>query len=208
MKIKPAIRNKSASVRSKVIIQLPQGPAEFISFSNLSDGGEHFALVFGERYFQAPLVRIHSECMTGDVFGSKRCDCGPQLTEALNACAVQGGLVIYLRQEGRGIGLYNKLDAYLLQDKGLDTFQANERLGFHDDLRNFEVAGEMLHALNISKIRLLTNNPAKVTELSRLGIEVTQIRTGVFRTPFNQKYLQAKITKTNHSIQFDFAENK
>src|SRR5690606_14203700 len=126
----------------------------------IPDGKEHFAVGFGKWKEQpTPLARIHSECLTGDLFGSRHCDCGDQLNESLSRFRNSGGILLYLRQEGRGIGLYNKLDAYALQARGADTFQANRLLGLGDDLRSFDVAAEMLRALGKTEIRLLSNNP-------------------------------------------------
>jgi GTP cyclohydrolase II len=179
--------------------------ARIVSFENLSDSKEHIAVVCGDVAKQgqsgAPLVRVHSECLTGDVFGSARCDCGPQLQESLRRIGNEGGVVLYLRQEGRGIGLYNKLKSYVLQEKGLDTFEANHALSFGDDLRTFDVACEMLKALGISKVRLLTNNPEKVKQLERGGVQVIEIlSTGVFQNPFNSSYLRSKRKKHGHKI--------
>jgi GTP cyclohydrolase II len=138
-------------------------------------------------------VRLHSECLTGDVLGSQRCDCGPQLREAVERIAAVGGYLLYLRQEGRGIGLYNKLDAYALQDAGLDTYQANVALGFGEDDRDYSVAAEMLVALGVHRIDLLTNNPDKVAQLRAAGIAVDGwVPTAVHRTPANAPYLAAK----------------
>jgi GTP cyclohydrolase II len=180
---------------------------QLVSFDGLSDGREHVAVLFGESVEQIgageiPLTRLHSECMTGDVFGSGRCDCGPQLRESLVTLSEVGGVLLYLRQEGRGIGLYNKLDAYRLQDSGLDTFAANRALSFADDLRDYSCAAEMLRALGISAIRLLTNNPDKRRQLVEHGIRVTQVvPTGVFATDSNRRYLHSKVEYHGHQIQ-------
>ena len=195
-----------ARVRNRVTIPVGKNqtcPAEFVSFHDLSDGGEHIALVFGgaEAAVKPPLVRLHSQCLTGDIFNSARCDCGSQLDEAIETMAASGGIILYLRQEGRGIGLYNKLDAYSLQDQGLDTYAANQALGFDDDLRDFGIAAEMLHALGIGEIDLLTNNPKKVETIKAHGIEVRRQRhTGVYYTRHNGHYLRAKADKANHVI--------
>ncbi len=148
-----------------------------------------------------PLVRLHSECLTGDVFGSARCDCGPQLREAVERIAERGGVLLYLRQEGRGIGLYNKLDAYALQDQGLDTYAANTALGLPEDARDYTAAAQMLTALGITSLDLLSNNPDKADQLRGLGIDVhDRVPTGVFTTPHNVRYLRAKVLQTQHTL--------
>jgi GTP cyclohydrolase II len=140
-----------------------------------------------------PLVRVHSECLTGDLFGSERCDCGPQLRESLGLLSARGGYLLYLRQEGRGIGLYAKVDAYLLQDAGLDTFAANRMLGYRDDERSFGVAAEMLWALGLREVDLVTNNPDKRAQLEAHGVVVrAQVRTSTHLTQHNGAYLSAK----------------
>jgi GTP cyclohydrolase II len=163
-----------------------------VAFDGLADGREHVAVVLGEPG-DVPLVRVHSECLTGDVLGSQRCDCGPQLHEAVRRISRCGGYVLYLRKEGRGIGLYNKLDAYTLQDAGLDTYEANLALGFAPDQRDYGVAAQMLLALGVDTIALLTNNPDKVAQLERAGVRVeSRVPTGVHRSPANHRYLDAK----------------
>lgn len=140
-----------------------------------------------------PLVRLHSECLTGDVFGSQRCDCGPQLREAVERISDAGGYLLYLRQEGRGIGLYNKLDAYALQNTGLDTYEANLALGFAMDERDYTVGAQMLLALGVDRVHLLTNNPDKATQLQAAGIHVnTRVPTALHLVPANRPYLAAK----------------
>ena len=182
-------------------LRFPDGyatTARVSTFDGLVDGLEHVALALGD-WDDVPLVRPHSECLTGDVFGSLRCDCGPQLREAVERIAGAGGLVLYLRQEGRGIGLYNKLDAYALQDAGLDTFEANLALGHGEDERDYGAAAQMLAALGVERVALLTNNPDKVGQLSGLGITVTeQVPTGEFRGPANEAYLAAKNSHFTH----------
>ncbi|MFF8960145.1 GTP cyclohydrolase II [Streptomyces sp. NPDC014894] len=191
--------------RVEVPVYLADGTsrtAEMITFSGLCDGLEHIAVVFAP-LLSVPLVRLHSECLTGDVFGSTRCDCGPQLGESLRLTAESGGILLYLRQEGRGIGLYNKLDAYRVQDElGLDTFAANRELDFSDDLRDYRAAAQMLHALDVTRIGLLTNNPDKVDQMASYGVSVEEvIPTGIFRTERNQGYLSAKVEFSGHTIQ-------
>jgi GTP cyclohydrolase II len=163
-------------------------------------GEEHVALVIGAFGGVPPLVRLHSECLTGDVFGSLKCDCGPQLQAALRLIGVAGGgVLLYLRQEGRGIGLANKLRAYALQDRGLDTVEANERLGFADDERDYVDAAAMLRALGIKKVRLLTNNAAKVDGLTAAGIGVVErVAHHMPANPHNADYLAAKRAKSGH----------
>ncbi len=195
-----------ATVRNKVMIPVGQNQsheADFVSFHGLNDDKEHIALVFkgADAAQDVPLVRLHSECLTGDIFHSARCDCGKQLDEAVETMAKQGGIILYLRQEGRGIGLYNKLDAYKLQDTGMDTFAANRALGFEDDLRDFSVAAQMLEALGVDEIDLLTNNLEKVKTIEEQGVVVRkQKSTGVFYNRHNGHYLQAKAEIANHQI--------
>ncbi len=177
--------------------------ARVVSFSGLSDGAEHIAVSFYDGDHDCPLVRVHSECLTGDVFGSARCDCGPQLHEAIEQLSAERGILLYLRQEGRGIGLYNKLDAYELQDLGVDTFAANERLGFAADQRDYEAAAQMLRALGVNRIRLLSNNPDKRLQLEKYGIGVQQqISTRVHLDVSNRRYLQTKVERAGHLIEF------
>ncbi|MFJ4619803.1 GTP cyclohydrolase II [Streptomyces sp. NPDC088812] len=174
--------------------------ADLVTFHGLTDGREHLAVVLGEPG-PRPLVRLHSECLTGDVLGSARCDCGPQLREAVERIAERGGVLLYLRQEGRGIGLYNKLDAYALQDQGLDTYEANAALGLPEDARDYTAAAQMLRALDITALDLLSNNPDKAGQLRALGIDVhDRVPTGVFTTPHNVRYLRAKVLQTQHTL--------
>jgi GTP cyclohydrolase II len=205
-----------AAVRSQVTVPLrfPDGfaaTAEVMTFHGLADGKEHLLLGLGQWEqtlldqgpdSAAPLVRLHSECLTGDVFGSERCDCGPQLREAVEEIAAVGGFLLYLRQEGRGIGLYAKLDAYALQDDGLDTYEANVALGRGEDEREYSAAAQMLSAIGAARIRLLTNNPDKVGQLAALGVDVTeQVPTGVHVSGANRRYLAAKRNHTGHTIE-------
>ncbi|MCT1364126.1 MULTISPECIES: GTP cyclohydrolase II [unclassified Microbacterium] len=189
--------------------------ADVVTFDGLVDGREHLLLGLGDWQAAldraadggvAPLVRPHSECLTGDVFGSERCDCGPQLREAVERIAAEGGFLLYLRQEGRGIGLYAKLDAYALQDAGLDTYEANVALGRGEDERDYTVAAQMLRALGVDRIRLLSNNPDKAAQLDGLGIQVTErVRTEVHLSAANSRYLQAKRDHTAHTIDLTAA---
>ncbi|MDX3385372.1 GTP cyclohydrolase II [Streptomyces niveiscabiei] len=175
--------------------------SEIVTFDGLADGQEHIALVLGDPASATPLVRLHSECLTGDVFGSARCDCGPQLREAVERIAETGGVLLYLRQEGRGIGLYNKLDAYALQDQGLDTYEANKALGLPEDGRDYTAAAQMLAALGITSLDLLSNNPDKAAQLRALGVAIRdRVPTGVFTTPHNVRYLRAKVLQTSHTL--------
>ncbi|MER5220718.1 GTP cyclohydrolase II [Streptomyces flaveus] len=197
----------NASVRTRVTIPLRfadgyEVTADAVTFHGLADGKEHVAFVLGDpTAAPSPLVRLHSECLTGDVFGSARCDCGPQLREAVERITVTGGVLLYLRQEGRGIGLYNKLDAYALQDAGLDTYEANTALGLPEDGRDYTAAAQMLTALGVAEPDLLTNNPDKARQLRDLGISVTRtVPTGVHSTPSNLRYLHAKAQHTHHTI--------
>ncbi|WP_277606006.1 GTP cyclohydrolase II [Glycomyces sp. L485] len=197
----------TAAIRTRVTIPLRfsdgyAATAEAVTFKGLSDGAEHLALILGDPDPRTtPLVRMHSECLTGDVFGSARCDCGPQLREAVERIAERGGVLLYLRQEGRGIGLYNKLDAYALQDDGLDTYEANLALGLPEDGRDYTAAAQMLNALGVESFELLTNNPDKVRHLRDLGLTVANsVPTGVFATGSNVRYLEAKAVHTGHTI--------
>jgi GTP cyclohydrolase II len=153
-----------------------------------------------------PLVRLHSECLTGDVFGSQRCDCGPQLREAVERIERTGGYLLYLRQEGRGIGLYAKLDAYALQEQGMDTYEANRALGHGDDERDYTAAAQMLDVLGVTTVDLLTNNPDKPAALRAAGVEVREvIPTGVYASAANVRYLAAKVEQTRHTIELPLA---
>lgn len=209
-----------ATVRSHVTVPLRFADgyatsAEVMTFHGLADAKEHLLLALGpwEQALlggdgsadgSAPLVRLHSECMTGDVFGSERCDCGPQLREAAEAISAEGGFLLYLRQEGRGIGLYSKLDAYALQDQGLDTYDANLELGHGEDERDYTAAAQMLDALGAASVRLLTNNPDKAAQLEGLGVGVVdKVPTGVHLTAANERYLLAKRDHTAHTLQLD-----
>jgi GTP cyclohydrolase II len=189
--------------------------ARVFTFDGLADGGEHLAFGLGSHAVPyvpgphsgpAPLVRPHSECLTGDVFGSQRCDCGPQLREAVGRLADVGGFLLYLRQEGRGIGLYSKLDAYALQDQGLDTYDANLALGYSEDDREYAAAAQMLHALGLTRVAVLSNNPDKSDQLERLGVTVTErVPTAVHLSPANARYLATKARRGAHTLEVPLA---
>lgn len=180
---------------------LPTAYGEFrIAVFRAQDGKEHVVLSRGELSGEPPLVRIHSECLTGDALFSQRCDCGAQLEGAMQAIAEAGrGVILYLRQEGRGIGLGNKIRAYALQDQGADTVEANHQLGFPADAREYSLAVALLEQIGLQRIRLMTNNPRKLDALQSDGIEVVErvaLESG--RNPHNEKYLQAKAAKLGH----------
>ena len=195
-----AAMGSSVSLIARARLPLEDLPETQIVAFRSPAGEEHVALVIGAFGGKPPLVRLHSECLTGDVFGSLKCDCGPQLRAALRLIGVAGGgVLLYLRQEGRGIGLINKLRAYALQDRGLDTVEANTRLGFADDERDYENAAAMLRALGVSKVRLLTNNGAKVAGLTAAGIEVVErVAHHMPANPHNADYLAVKQSKSGH----------
>jgi GTP cyclohydrolase II len=192
-------RHARIRTRADVPLAFGQGvtvPARVFTFEGLRDGREHIAIGLG-RFDRpsggVPRVRVHSECLTGDLFGSRRCDCGPQLEESLLRIASAGGYLIYLRQEGRGTGLYAKLDAYRLQDQGLDTYAANRALGYDEDQREYSVAAQMLVALGVTRLDLLTGNPDKVADLAAGGVRVRSVLpTGRHETPENVRYLEAR----------------
>ena len=182
--------------------------ARVFSFDGLVDEQDHLAFALGNRTApvpaddrHVPLIRPHSECLTGDVFGSLRCDCGPQLREAVERIAEAGGYLLYLRQEGRGIGLYSKLDAYALQDAGADTYEANLALGHGEDERSYLAAAQMLHALGASTVALLTNNPDKARQLRSWGVTVVdEVPTGVHLSDANHRYLETKADRGRHTL--------
>ncbi|MBB5684111.1 GTP cyclohydrolase II [Sphingobium boeckii] len=175
--------------------------SEIVAFRSADQSGEHVALIIGQPDGTPPLVRLHSECLTGDVLGSLKCDCGPQLHGALHEIAAHWGILLYLRQEGRGIGLINKLRAYSLQDQGFDTVDANLRLGFAIDARDFGVAARMLTLIGQTTIRLLTNNPNKVEKLRSLGVDVIErVPHRIEANVHNRGYLDAKRDRTGHQL--------
>ncbi|GAA04279.1 MULTISPECIES: GTP cyclohydrolase II [Photobacterium] len=180
-------------------------PADLLSFNGLESGKEHVAVIFKDAdKTSAPLVRMHSECLTGDVFHSSRCDCGEQLDETIEKMGELGGIILYLRQEGRGIGLYNKIDAYKLQSEGMNTYEANNHLGFGDDLREFGEAAQMLKALGLTDIRLVTNNPKKIRELSENGINIVEVvGTKAHVKDGNESYLKTKASHGHHRFNFE-----
>jgi GTP cyclohydrolase II len=200
----PDLPDAGIRTQVRVPLRLPDGYATttvVTSFSGLVDGREHLALKLGDPT-AVPLVRPHSECLTGDVFGSQRCDCGPQLREAIERIDRAGGYLLYLRQEGRGIGLYEKLDAYTLQDTGLDTYEANLALGHAPDERDYTVAAQMLRALGVSTVSLLSNNPDKAGQLSRLGVTVAaRVPTGVHWSDANAGYLATKAREGHDGLR-------
>ncbi len=189
---------------AETILPTPYGEFKAIAFVNDIDDFEHLALVKGEiSPDKEVLVRVHSECLTGDVFGSYRCDCGEQLRKAMEMIQKEGlGVILYLQQEGRGIGLANKLKAYSLQDKGLDTVEANEELGFGPDLRDYGVGAQILVALGVRKMRLLTNNPKKIVGLEGYGLKVVgRVPIEVDPRPENRNYLITKCQKLGHLMK-------
>ena len=201
------MRNESfVHKEAETVLPTPFGEFKALAFRNELDNGEHLALVKGRiDPSEDILVRVHSECLTGDVFGSYRCDCGDQLRKALEMVDQEGlGVVLYLRQEGRGIGFANKLKAYVLQDKGFDTVEANRELGFKADLRDYGVGAQILVALGVRKMRLMTNNPKKIVGLEGYGLAVTgRVPIEVPPRPENEHYLLTKCEKLGHIMRID-----
>lgn len=194
--------------RNRVILEaettVPTSHGSFVfrSYREESNGNEHVAIISGTPGSQA-LVRVHSECATGEIFGSLKCECGPQLDSALDLIALHGGVVIYMRgHEGRGIGLANKLRAYRLQEDGVDTVDANRQLGLPDDSRDYTAAAEILKDLGIDAVRLLTNNPEKIKQLGELGINIAdRVPLIVGENPENSGYLEVKRARMGHLLQ-------
>lgn len=208
----------TATIRTQVELPLRfadgyTSNARVFSFDGLVDGLEHLAFALGDRTAphsaddpHVPLVRPHSECLTGDVFGSERCDCGPQLREAVERISEVGGYLLYLRQEGRGIGLYSKLEAYALQDDGIDTYDANLALGHEEDERSYVAAAQMLHALGVSRLTLLSNNPDKARQLRSCGLVVVEeVPTAVHISAANHRYLETKARRGRHTLDLPSA---
>ena len=209
------LRLAPATIRTQVRVPLRfadgySTAACVYSFAGLVDGREHLAFALGHpARGSAPLIRPHSECLTGDVFGSQRCDCGSQLREAVERIADQGGYLLYLRQEGRGIGLYSKLEAYALQDTGIDTYDANVALGHAEDERSYVAAAQMLHALGASRVTLLSNNPDKARQLRACGVAVVaEVPTGVHVSAANVRYLETKARRGGHTLELPLSASR
>ncbi len=198
-------RGESVSIYGEAPLPTHRGLFRAIVFRDARSGAEHVAMVLGDVAGEAVPVRVHSECLTGEVLGSLKCDCRAQLDRALDLVAHRRrGAVLYLRQEGRGIGLGNKIRAYALQAKGADTYEANRMLGFPDDLRRYDVAAEMLRLLGVRSVELITNNPLKVSGLTDAGIAVRgRIELPSPANPHNVEYLRVKRERTGHLIALD-----
>jgi 3,4-dihydroxy 2-butanone 4-phosphate synthase/GTP cyclohydrolase II len=194
-------KEKLIKLVEKVNLPTQYGDFSLYLYESLVDNSEHLALVRGEISDNPVLVRVHSECLTGDVFLSRRCDCGPQLHTALRMVSEQGGVILYMHQEGRGIGLKNKIRAYALQDKGADTVEANELLGFPSDLRDYGIGAQILVDLGVEKIRLLTNNPKKIIGLEGYGLEIVErVPVKIDSCSNNERYLHTKKSKLDHML--------
>jgi 3,4-dihydroxy 2-butanone 4-phosphate synthase/GTP cyclohydrolase II len=198
-------KNKESIVTRQVEVDMPTqwGDFKLIAYNVDTNGEEHMALVKGEWNKEEPvLVRVHSSCVTGDIFGSCRCDCGPQLHKAMELIEKEGkGAIVYMNQEGRGIGLLNKLKAYKLQEQGRDTVEANLELGFKMDERDYGVGAQIIRDLGISKMKLISNNPVKRVGLIGYGLEVVEnVPIVIASNPHNEKYMQTKKDKMGHSF--------
>lgn len=205
LKIRPQDTASELVVEHVANANLPTqyGHFRIWAFTNNLDGKEHVALVCGDvDGAEEVLTRVHSECVTGDVFASLKCDCGEQLHQAMQDIAEAGqGVLLYMRQEGRGIGLANKIKAYSLQDQGMDTVEANIHLGFDDDMREYEIAARMIGLLGIKSVKLMTNNPNKVEGLEEAGVVVaSRIPIKMLANPFNTNYLNVKKHKSGHLL--------
>lgn len=197
-----------SSITKQVSVEMPTSIGDFklVAYTVNSTGQEHLALVKGEWTEDEPiLVRVHSSCVTGDIFGSCRCDCGPQLEFAMKTIEKEGkGVILYLFQEGRGIGLTNKLKAYKLQEEGYDTVEANIKLGFKGDQRDYGIGAQILHNLGVKKIRLLSNNPKKRSALTGFGLEIVEnVAIEVGQNVHNKSYLKTKVSKMGHTLKID-----
>ncbi|NHI17837.1 GTP cyclohydrolase II [Microbacterium excoecariae] len=198
----PATAQRAVSLRADTTVPTSHGDLRFLAYRDRMTGTDHLAIVAGDLTVDAPLVRVHSECLTGEAFGSQKCECGPQLDAALDTIAREGGVVVYMRgHEGRGIGLINKLRAYALQERGFDTLDANTELGLPADARDYAAAASILADLGIERLRLLTNNTDKVNQLRGFGIDVTeQVPLIVGVGPNNHQYLETKRDRMGHVI--------
>jgi len=208
----PGLGKDGICVRIVAMAELPTrfGNFHIVAFENNRDGKEHVAITKGDVIGASDVpVRLHSECLTGDAIGSLRCDCRDQLEASLKAIGqMERGMVLYLRQEGRGIGLTNKIRAYSLQDEGLDTVEANHALGFRDDERDYAVAAHMLMSLKVESIQLMTNNPKKIDQLTQYGIKVSKRIPHIMEpNDYNRFYLETKAAKSGHMIDFHGKEH-
>lgn len=194
--------HSSLSYQASCALPTPWAVFQLHAFLDADTGKEHLAMTLGDVSDGQPvLARLHSECLTGDTLFSQRCDCGAQLENALKRIAAEGrGILLYLRQEGRGIGLINKIRAYSLQEQGADTVEANHQLGFADDLRNYEICAPIFHHFGITSLKLMTNNPRKLDALKDLDIRIERVEHVTTSTRHNMRYLQTKATKLGHLL--------